>query len=74
MLPKSKPEDLLKVLELRFVKNMARHSDLELREVLARLEAAPERLRSLAEMEQTGGQPDVIGRDAKWGEIDFADA
>jgi hypothetical protein len=73
MLPKSKREDLLKVLELRFVKKMARHPDLDWREVLARLEAAPEKLRSLAEMEQTGGEPDVIGRDAESGEIVFAD-
>ena len=52
---------------------MARHPDLEWREVLARLEAALEKLQSLAEMERTGGEPDVIGRDAKSGEIVFAD-
>ena len=73
MLPKSEHEELLKVLELRFVKNMARHPDLEWREVLARLEAALEKLPSLAEMELTGGEPDVIGRDAESGEIVFAD-
>jgi hypothetical protein len=73
MIPKSKREDLLKVLELRFVKKMARHPDLKWREVLARLKATPEKLRSLAEMERTGGEPDVIGQDAKSGEIVFAD-
>jgi len=73
MLPKSKREDLLKVLELRFVKNMARHPDVEWSEVLARLEAAPEKLWSLAEMVRTGGEPDVIGRDAESGEIVFVD-
>ena len=52
---------------------MARHPDLEWREVLVRLQAAPEKLRSLAEMERTGGEPNVIGRDAKSGEIVFAD-
>ena len=52
---------------------MARHPNLEWREVLARLEAAPEKLRSLAEMEQTGGEPDVIERNAKSGEIVFVD-
>ena len=52
---------------------MARHPDLEWREVLVRLQTAPEKLRSVAEMERTGGEPDVIGRDAKSGEIVFAD-
>ena len=73
MLTESEREDLLKVLELRFVKNMARHPDLEWREVLARLESAPEKLWSLAEMERTGGEPDVIERNAKSGEIVFVD-
>ena len=52
---------------------MARHPDLEWCEVLVRLQAAPEKLRSLAEMEWTGGEPDVIGRDESMGEIVFAD-
>ena len=61
------------MLQARFEKNARRHPDLEWNEVLARLEAAPEKLQSLAEMERTGGEPDVIGRDAKSGEIVFAD-
>ena len=73
MLPKSAREEFLKVLELRFVKNMARHPNLEWGEVLARLEAAPNKLQTLAEMERTGGEPDVIGRDEESGEIVFAD-
>ena len=73
MRPQYEREDLLKVLELRFIKNMARHPDLQWSEVLARLEAALEKLQSLAEMERTGGEPDVIGRDAKSGGIVFAD-
>jgi len=52
---------------------MARHPDLEWREVLARVGAAPNKLQSLAEMERTGGEPDVVWRDAKSGEIVFAD-
>ena len=52
---------------------MARHPDLEWRDVLARLAAAPEKLESLAEMERTGGEPDVVWRDAESGEIVFAD-
>ena len=66
-------EDLIESVRDRFVKNMARHPDLEWREVLVRLQTAPEKLRSVAEMERTGGEPDVIGRDAKSGEIVFAD-
>ena len=66
-------EDLIESVRDRFIKNMARHPDLEWREVLARLQTAPEKLRSVAEMERTGGEPDVIGRDAKSGEIVFAD-
>jgi hypothetical protein len=73
MLPESECVELLKILELRFVKNMARHPDLEWREVLARLGAAPNKLQSLAEMEWTGGEPDVIGRVAESGEIVFVD-
>lgn len=73
MLHESERVELLKILELRFVKNMERHPNLESNEVLARLEAAPEKLQTLAEMERTGGEPDVIGRDAESGEFVFAD-
>jgi hypothetical protein len=73
MLPKSKREDLLKVLELRFAKNMARHPNVEWSEVLARLEAALEKLQSLAEMERTGGEPDVVWRDKGTGAFVFCD-
>ena len=66
-------EELIKLLQSRFEKNAGRHPNLEWREVLARLEAALEKLPSLAEMELTGGEPDVIGRDAESGEIVFAD-
>jgi len=61
------------LLQARFEKNTARHPNLQWREVLARLEVAPEKLRSVAEMERTGGEPNVIARDAKSGEIVFAD-
>lgn len=64
---------MIHLLQASFEKNARRHPDLEWNEVLARLEAAPEKLQSLAEMERTGGEPDVIGRDAKSGEIVFAD-
>jgi hypothetical protein len=66
-------EELLKALKARFEKNMPRHKDLEWAQVQARLEANPEKLWSLQEMESTGGEPDVVGKDAKTGEIIFYD-
>lgn len=56
-------EDLLATLQARFEKNMARHLGLVWTKVKARLDAHPEKLWSLNEMEQTGGEPDVIGQD-----------
>jgi Protein of unknown function (DUF4256) len=65
--------DLLKTLQARFEKNMNRHKGLEWAKVQARLEAAPEKLRALNEMELTGGEPDVVGHDQKTGEYTFCD-
>lgn len=64
---------LLEVLQTRFEKNMGRHRGIEWTAVQARLDASPEKLRSLAEMEQTGGEPDVIGHDKKTGQFLFVD-
>lgn len=64
---------LLRALEFRFVKNMARHPGMDWSEVLARLEGAPEKLWSLSEMERTGGEPDVVGRDGGTQMIVFMD-
>jgi len=58
-------EELLRALKARFEKNMNRHKDLEWAKVQAKLEANPEKLWSLNEMERTGGEPDVVGRDKK---------
>ena len=66
-------EELLGVLESRFKKNMSRHQGLEWTEVKARLETHPEKLWSLYEMETTGGEPDVVGKDPQTGEILFFD-
>jgi hypothetical protein len=66
-------EELLGVLQARFRKNMNRHRGLEWTKVQARLEANPEKLRSLHEMESTGGDPDVVGHDKKTGEYIFYD-
>jgi hypothetical protein len=64
---------LIVALKLRFEKSMHRHRDLQWPPIQARLEANPEKLWSLAEMERTGGEPDVIGHDPKTGEYIFCD-
>lgn len=66
-------EELLSVLQARFEKNMNRHQGIEWADVQARLEANPEKLRSLNEMENTGGEPDVVGQDKVTGEYIFYD-
>ena len=64
---------LLDTLKTRFEQHPARHESLTWATVRARLDAHPEKLRVLAEMERTGGEPDVIGHDRKSGEIRFCD-
>src|ERR1043166_4871264 len=66
-------EELLKALKARFEKNMKRHTGLEWAQVEAKLEANPDKLWSLNEMERTGGEPDVVGHDKKTGEYIFFD-
>ncbi|MGA2570919.1 MAG: DUF4256 domain-containing protein [Terracidiphilus sp.] len=66
-------EEMLGTLKARFEKNMNRHRGLEWARVQARLEASAEKLWSLFEMERTGGEPDVVGRDNKTGEFVFYD-
>ena len=66
-------EELLRALKARFEKNMNRHRGLEWTKVQAKLEASPEKLWSLDEMEITGGEPDVVGHDKKTGEFIFYD-
>ena len=66
-------EELLSALKVRFEKNMNRHEDLEWAKVQAKLEANPEQLWSLNEMERTGGEPDVVGYDEKTCEYTFYD-
>ncbi|MDQ3109602.1 MAG: DUF4256 domain-containing protein [Bacteroidota bacterium] len=66
-------EELLKVLEARFEKNRNRHKGLVWSEVQAKLEANPEKLWSLHQMEITEGEPDVVDYDKKTGEYIFYD-
>src|SRR6186713_2798931 len=69
----SQGEELLRTLKGRFEKNKSRHKGLEWAKVQARLEANPEKLYSLNEMEITGGEPDVTSHDKKTGEYIFYD-
>lgn len=66
-------EELLKTLKLRFEKNRDRHKDIQWEKVQERLELNPEKLRSLNEMEGSGGEPDVVGMDKNTGEFIFYD-
>lgn len=66
-------EALLRTLKARFEKNIHRHPGLDWADVQARLEARPEKLWSLHEMERTGGEPDVVGFDRETGEYIFYD-
>jgi hypothetical protein len=72
-LPREQREELLRALKTRFEQNMSRHEGLEWAKVQAKLEASPEKLWSLDEMERTGGEPDVIGYDAETDEYVFCD-
>ena len=72
LLPKQR-EELLRVIKVRFEKNMDRHKGVEWSKVQAKLEANAEKLWSLNEMERTGGEPDVVGHDQKTGEYIFYD-
>lgn len=66
-------EKLFNILKKRFEKNIGRHPELSWKEIQEKLEGYPEKLFSLNEMEETGGEPDVIGQDEKTGEFIFCD-
>ena len=65
--------DFLELLKTRFESNLARHKSLRWPNVAARLEAQPNKLLILHEMERTGGEPDVIGHDKKTDQLMFVD-
>jgi hypothetical protein len=66
-------EALLKVLQARFEQHPTRHPGMAWAQVLARLQAHPERLPALQAMEATGGEPDVVGHDPATGAVTFVD-
>lgn len=73
VLTQSQHEELIKILKVRFEKNMSRHKGIEWNKVENRLEANPEKLWSLNEMEITGGEPDVVDFDKTTNEYIFYD-
>ena len=66
-------ETLFNTLKARFEKNPNRHPGHEWAAIQAKLEASPAKLRSLYEMEETGGEPDVVALDTQTGEYLFYD-
>jgi hypothetical protein len=66
-------EELLKTLRMRFEKNMNRHKGYQWDEIQKRLEGNAGKLWSVNAMEDTGGEPDVVGHDKKTGEYIFYD-
>jgi hypothetical protein len=66
-------DELLAILKARFEKNINRHTGIEWANVQTKLQANPEKLWSLNEMEQTGGEPDVVAHDENTGEYLFYD-
>jgi hypothetical protein len=65
--------DLLKTLQSRFEKHMNRHAEVAWSVVQSKLHAHEPKLKILEAMERSGGEPDVIGYDAKSGELTFCD-
>jgi hypothetical protein len=71
--PRGADQALLKTLQARFEEHPGRHPGLAWAKVMKRLESAPGALKVLAEMERTGGEPDVVTLDAKGGKVTFVD-
>ena len=66
-------DELFRTLHARFEKHMHRHAGVAWIEVQARLERSADAVRSLRAMEETGGEPDVIGRAGESGRFTFCD-
>lgn len=66
-------KEILNTLKVRFEQNKDRHKGIEWANVQTKLEKQADKLWSLNEMEQTGGEPDVVGFDKKTGEYIFYD-
>jgi uncharacterized protein DUF4256 len=66
-------DGLLRTLRARFEAHRQRHADLEWATVQARVESNSAKLWSLNELEQSGGEPDVVGVEPATSEYIFVD-
>ena len=66
-------DELITIIKERFSENMGRHPEMDWSSLHAKLEASPEKLKALYEMECSGGEPDVVGYDEKTNEFIFYD-
>lgn len=66
-------ETLIELLKDRFEKNSHRHREIEWPSVQTKLIKSPDKLWSLQEMENTGGEPDVVAYDQQNDEYLFMD-
>lgn len=73
LLTQEQQDEILDVLKRRFAANMSRHQGISWPIVQKKLESSPEKVWSLFQMEQTGGEPDIVGRDEKADEWIFFD-
>ena len=64
--------ELLDILRARFEKNMHRHPGLAWDMIQSKLEANPEKLASISQMENTGGEPDVVNSGDEYLYVDCA--
>ena len=67
MIPTELQKELFQILKDRFEKNIHRHQGIQWESILEKLELHPEKVWSINEMEETGGEPDVIGLDKEKG-------
>ncbi len=72
-LSKNQQAEILEILKTRFEKNKGRHKNIDWENIHDKLIGSPGKLWSLTEMENTGGEPDVIEQDKKTGEYIFYD-
>ena len=72
-LSKEERDTLLESLKARFEANMKRHKGIAWNTVEAKLKKSARKLWSLSQMEETGGEPDVVAYDKKDGQYVFFD-